>query len=219
MEREDENVPRKRVECNVANVVVPVEQEAPQDVDRQNAEAAVALHVHDGLNALVQNGIARIFRALRVGRDLGKDIVHRLRSLVVSPAKSSHKIQQFDLHKWIHHASHVVFGRKSHRDEPSKELDESGDCLCVLVFHVWLNIEHLEKELHSSEEHAVSSVLEQRDKALAHVLYQIGLFSNQPNRCEGSLFPQVRVVATQKLLHIRRQISGHVLCRHISNSN
>ena len=177
-----EDGPGERVERDVANVVVPVEQEAAQNVDGQHAQPRVALHVHDGLDALVENGIARVFRTLRVGRHLRQHVVHRLRGLVVALAQPPHELQQLDLHEWIDNAPHVVLWRKPHGDETAQQLDERGHHLDVLVLDVWLNLEHLEHELHARQQHCVCPVLEQRDESLAHVLNEVGLFANEPNR-------------------------------------
>mmetsp|Transcript_145548 Transcript_145548/g.362954 ORF Transcript_145548/g.362954 Transcript_145548/m.362954 type:complete len:538 (+) Transcript_145548:600-2213(+) len=63
-------------ERHVADVVVTAEEEAAQDVNPEHSEAAFGLNGHDRQNALVEDGIACVFRTLGVGCDLGEDVVH-----------------------------------------------------------------------------------------------------------------------------------------------
>ena len=60
----------QRVQRNVPDVVVAVDQEAAEDVDREHAEAALDLDRHDREHALVQDRIPSVLRRLRVRRHL-----------------------------------------------------------------------------------------------------------------------------------------------------
>lgn len=49
-----------------------------KDVDGEDAQAAGRLNAHDGLHALIQDGVAGVARSLRVGRHLCQDVAHSI---------------------------------------------------------------------------------------------------------------------------------------------
>lgn len=53
--------PEKRVECDVSNVFIAVQQKSAEDVDGQNTEATLRLNVHDGEDCLVEDGVTNVF--------------------------------------------------------------------------------------------------------------------------------------------------------------
>eukprot|EP00955_Chlamydomonas_euryale_P025737 271990-Chlamydomonas_euryale.AAC.2 len=61
----------QRVERNVSDVVVAVGQEASEHVDGEHAQPRDALDAHDGLDGLVEDGVAGVLGAVHVGGDLG----------------------------------------------------------------------------------------------------------------------------------------------------
>ena len=65
----------KRVECDIANVFIAVQQKSAEDVDGQNAEATLRLDVHDGEDRLVEDGIANVFAVGRFNKQLSVIVV------------------------------------------------------------------------------------------------------------------------------------------------
>lgn len=66
----------------VPNVVVLVAEEAAQQVDGKDAQALLGLNLHDGQDRLVENGVADVLSAVRVGRHLRNIVANKN---VVSP--------------------------------------------------------------------------------------------------------------------------------------
>lgn len=91
------NCPQQGVQGHVAYILVVIEQEPSQDVDRQHSETALGLDVHDGQDGLVQDGVADVLTGLGVGRDLCEDVVHRFGRLGVVFAQYPEEAEDFDL--------------------------------------------------------------------------------------------------------------------------
>ena len=136
----------KGIESNVANIVVLVEEESAEDVDGQSPEAVVRLDGHDGLNALVEDGIASIFGSIGVGSNLRKDIAHFLRGTLILSPKQAEQGKNLYLEEGIGYAGNVVFRRESAGEEIPQQLHKkrnkskesrSGSRL-VLIFLVVL---------------------------------------------------------------------------------
>ena len=54
------------VECDISNVVVTIGEESSENVDGEYAQPALGFDAHDGHHGLVEDGVARILRWLRV---------------------------------------------------------------------------------------------------------------------------------------------------------
>ena len=62
------------VKGNVADVLVAVEEEPAENVDRQHTKSRLAVDVHDGEDSLVKNGVSNVFTCLRVCCNLQKEV-------------------------------------------------------------------------------------------------------------------------------------------------
>mmetsp|Transcript_1119 Transcript_1119/g.2428 ORF Transcript_1119/g.2428 Transcript_1119/m.2428 type:complete len:603 (+) Transcript_1119:1115-2923(+) len=216
------------VERHVANVVVAVEQEAPQNVDRQDPQAVVALHGHDGLHALVEDGVARVLGRLRVGGHLRQDVVHLLGRLGVVGAQQPQQGEQLHLQEGVGDAPHVVVGRVAHAEQVPQQFDQRGDqfqkgrATGALVVPVAVVVPALVQvalpihdqdaghELHHRDEHPVAAVVQQTHHAVHEVLHHVGALGQTPRHGQTRLLPQVGLGAPQVLVHLRRQVARHV---------
>mmetsp|Transcript_19978 Transcript_19978/g.47678 ORF Transcript_19978/g.47678 Transcript_19978/m.47678 type:complete len:249 (+) Transcript_19978:402-1148(+) len=101
------------VQGHITNIVVTVQQETTQNVDRQYTQSIFAFHTHNGLDTLVQNGVAGVFGSFRIGGHLCQYIIHFFRCLLVVGSQQTQECQQLNLQKRIGNASHVVISRVS----------------------------------------------------------------------------------------------------------
>ena len=82
------------ISCSAeAAAAAPVGQKTSQYVDCKGAQASNAFYPHDGLNTLVQNGVASIPGTLCVGCDLGKDVAHLVTGISMAFAQHTQKPQ------------------------------------------------------------------------------------------------------------------------------
>ncbi|KAL7553138.1 LOW QUALITY PROTEIN: hypothetical protein ACHAWF_016403 [Thalassiosira exigua] len=220
------DAPGQGVERHVSDVVVPVQEEPPEDVDGQHPQPVVALHGHDGLHALVEDGVPCVFGRLRVGRDLRQDVVHLLGRLGVPGPEEAEEREDLHLEERVGDAPDVVLGAVAHGEEVAQELDEGGHepgeggaagalLVVVLVVHAALSVlpvddQHPGHELHDGDEHAVRSVVEQSDDALDEVLGHVRALGEAAGHGEAGLLPEVGLGADEVLVHLRREVAAHV---------
>ncbi len=73
--------------------VIPVCQEATQDVDGKRTQSTYTFHSHDGLYTFIQNGIASVAGPLCVGGNLGQDVTHLVAGIRMTLAKHTQQPQ------------------------------------------------------------------------------------------------------------------------------
>mmetsp|Transcript_23198 Transcript_23198/g.65702 ORF Transcript_23198/g.65702 Transcript_23198/m.65702 type:complete len:381 (-) Transcript_23198:73-1215(-) len=98
----------KRVERDVSDVVVAIEQEASKNVDGEDSQTVFGFDSHDGLHALVQDGISGVLRRVRVGGNLRQDVVHFFGGLLVLGTQQSEQREQLDLQERVGDSGDVV---------------------------------------------------------------------------------------------------------------
>ena len=118
---------REGVQGHVTNVVVAVEKEATQDIDGQDAETGFGFDGHDGLDALVQDGIACVLGRFGVGGHLGQEVVHGVAGFRVAFPQALKHVQKLDLEEGVGDTRNVMIGGIPHRQEISEEAEDGGD--------------------------------------------------------------------------------------------
>ena len=73
--------------------VIPVCQEATQDVDGKRTQSTYTFHSHDGLYTFIQNGIASVAGPLCVGGNLCQDVTHLVAGIRMTLAKHTQQPQ------------------------------------------------------------------------------------------------------------------------------
>lgn len=96
---------------NVLAVRVLVGEEPAQNIDSERLQGARTLDYEDRPYALVQDGIARVLRAVGDRGNLGEDVRHLIRELPVLVAHRSEKAQDFNLEEGVTDSTDVVLGR------------------------------------------------------------------------------------------------------------
>mmetsp|Transcript_30368 Transcript_30368/g.55033 ORF Transcript_30368/g.55033 Transcript_30368/m.55033 type:complete len:211 (-) Transcript_30368:1084-1716(-) len=117
----------QRIQRHIPYIIIAIQQKPPQNIDRQHPQTIIALHRHNRLHALVQNGIPRILAGLRIRRHLRQHIVHLLRGLDIPRPQQPQQRQQLDLQKRIGNATDIVIGGVSHGKQIAEEFDKGGD--------------------------------------------------------------------------------------------
>lgn len=122
---------QQRVKCNVANVLVIIEQEAAENVDGQYAKSTFRLDVHDGQHRLVEDRVANVLARLCVRRNLRKNVVHRFRSIGIVVSKNAQQPKNLHLQERVRHTADVMLGRVAGQDQILQDTDEIWDDLKV----------------------------------------------------------------------------------------
>ena len=106
----------QRGQCDVANVLVGVQQKSSEDVHGEHTQTALRPNLHDRDHGLVEYCVAHVLRALRVRGDRGENVVHLLAGVLVVVAEDAQDAQDFHLKKRIGDAADVVLGRVAGHD-------------------------------------------------------------------------------------------------------
>ena len=120
------NTPGQGIECDVANVIVAIQEESSQYVDGEDTETVFTLDAHDGLHALVENGVAGILGRFGVGGDLCEDVVHFFRGPDVVGPQQAQEGQDLYLQKGIGNAGDFVLGRVSRSQHVAEHAYQGG---------------------------------------------------------------------------------------------
>ena len=198
------------VEGDVADVVVTVEEEAPENVDGEHAQARFGFDGHDGLHALVQDGIAGVFGRFGVGGDLGEEVIHGIAGFrVVFPEALKH-VQQLDLEEGVGYPGHVMVGGIAHGEEVPQETEDGGDEPGEGWGVGGVHTHDLGHEFHPCHEDTVAPVLEEGSDPFDEIFDEVGDFPKDADGGEGGFFTEVAVGGLEVFVDVHGKVTGDV---------
>mmetsp|Transcript_16811 Transcript_16811/g.36284 ORF Transcript_16811/g.36284 Transcript_16811/m.36284 type:complete len:282 (+) Transcript_16811:2108-2953(+) len=228
----------QRIERHVPNIIIAIQQEPSQNINGQHPQPIIALHRHDRLHALVQNGIPRILAGFRIRGNLRQHVVHLLGRLDVVRAQQSQQREDLHLQERVGDSPHVVIGRVAHAEQIPQQFDQGGDqaqegraarTVGVGIIVVTLPIDiglivilpvhdqYPRHELHHRNQHPVAPIVQQRNNPIHEILHHIRTLCQTPRHGQTRLLPQIRLGIPQVLVHLGCQIPAHVGSGQIAN--
>eukprot|EP00982_Pelagococcus_subviridis_P008158 30819-Pelagococcus_subviridis.AAC.6 len=201
---------RERVEGDVPYVVILVREESPEDVDREDAQAADGLDAHDALDGFVQNRVSRVFGAVGVRRDVRENVRHRVRGFRVARAEDAEQPQHLHLQERVRVPADVVLGAVAAVNERLEDPNQNRHVLPKRRRVIGVDVAQLQRERHRAQEHAVMPVREKRGRVLQETLRELGNFLHDPDGAERGFFANVRVLRRQQRRHLRGDVARHL---------
>mmetsp|Transcript_26904 Transcript_26904/g.78337 ORF Transcript_26904/g.78337 Transcript_26904/m.78337 type:complete len:410 (-) Transcript_26904:270-1499(-) len=198
------------VQCHVANVVVTVEQESPEDVHGEDSECGLCFDGHDGLDTFIEDGISGVLGRLCVRRHLGEDVVHGFTRLLVALSEELQEAEKFHLEEWVRNAGNVMFRGVAHGEQVLQESDEVGDETGEGLALLGLHLDDGDHELDASNENTMGAVLHEAHDLVGELLDHFRHALEDADHHQGRLLLDEGVGPTQAPFRVTQKVAAHV---------
>mmetsp|Transcript_115450 Transcript_115450/g.331356 ORF Transcript_115450/g.331356 Transcript_115450/m.331356 type:complete len:464 (+) Transcript_115450:494-1885(+) len=202
----------KRRQGDVADVVVAAEEEAAEDVDAEHAEAAFGLDGHDREDALVQDRVACVLRALGVRGDLRQDVVHLVAGVDRVHAEEAQQAENLRLQEGVRDTGDVVLGRirVARGHNAAERADQGWDVPAEVGDVLGARLQQRRQQAAARDQNAMVPILQERGYAAVELVLDLLDLSHHPHGAERRLLPDVRVGRVHHPLDLTRERAAHL---------